>query len=154
MTVFICNSTAMPRKSCIIFRSSCLGVERVLRGYEGEDAMVRIPETRSAKLSRKALLTRKEQIGALLARLRRSEDELQAVRRPDQLDHAADLEAYDVLQALQSAEAIDLAEVEAALQRISMGTYGGCERCSGVVGEQRLWAVPQARFCMGCAAVR
>src|SRR5947207_1874035 len=116
--------------------------------------MVRIPETRSAKLARKVLLTRKEQIGTLVARLQRSEDELQAVRRPDQLDRAADVEAYDVLQALQSAEAIDLAEVEAALQRMSMGTYGRCERCSGAVGEQRLCAVPQARFCMGCAAVR
>ena len=110
-------------------------------------------EVARAKKERPAELL-KEQISALVARLRRSEDELQAVRRPDQLDRATDLEAHDVFEALQSAEASDLAEVEAALQRMSMGTYGRCERCSGPVGEQRLWAVPQARFCMGCAAVR
>jgi len=126
-------------------------VERVLSEQEGEDAMARIPEIRSARLARKALLARKEQIGAVAARLERSEEELQAVRHPD---GAADLEAHDVLQALRSAETIDLAEVEAALLRISIGTYGRCERCSGPVGELRLWAVPQARFCMACMAVR
>jgi len=126
-------------------------VERFLRGQETEDAMVRVPEIRSARLARKALLARKEQIGAVAARLERSEEELQAVCHPD---GAADLEAHDVLQALRSAETIDLAEVEAALLRISIGTYGRCERCSGPVGELRLWAVPQARFCMACMAVR
>ena len=116
--------------------------------------MGRVPETRGARIARKALLARKERIAALAARLRRGEDELQAVRRPDQLDRAADLEEHEVLEALQTAEAGDLAEVEAALKRISMGTYGKCERCSGPIGELRLRAVPQARFCMGCVAVR
>jgi len=125
-----------------------------LRGQETEDAMVRVPEIRSARLARKALLARKEQIGVLAARLERSEEEQQAVRHPDQPDGGADLDAHDVLQALRSAEAIDLAEVEAALLRISIGTYGRCERCSGPVGELRLWAVPQARFCIGCMVVR
>ena len=115
--------------------------------------MGRIPETRSARLARKALLTRKEQIGALAVRLRHGEDAVLAVRHTDPLDRATDLEAHDVLEALQSAEASDLAEVEAALQRISLGTYGRCERCSGPIGELRLRAVPQTRFCMRCAAL-
>src|SRR5437762_4552793 len=58
-------------------------VERFLRGQETEDAMVRVPEIRSARLARKALLARKEQIGAVAARLERSEEELQAVCHPE-----------------------------------------------------------------------
>jgi len=115
--------------------------------------MGRLAETRGARLARKALLLRREQIGALSARLRRGEDELHA-RRPDPLDRAADLQPHDVLEALQAAEADDLAEVDAALQRIALGTYGRCERCGASIGELRLRAVPQARRCMSCAAAR
>ena len=115
--------------------------------------MRRLPETQGARVARKALLARKDQIGALSARLRRGEDELQG-RRPDPLDRAADLEPHDVLEALQAAEADDLAEVDAALQRIEAGTYGKCERCGSSIGELRLRAVPQARRCMSCAGAR
>jgi len=115
--------------------------------------MRRFPETRSAKLARKTLLARRDQIDLLSARLRREEDELQG-RRPDPLDRAKDLEAREVFQALQAAESGDLAEVDAALQRISLGTWGKCQRCGSTIGELRLRAIPQARCCMACAAAR
>ena len=115
--------------------------------------MRRFPETRSARLAREALLVRREQIGALSARLRRGEDELQG-RRPDPLDRAADLEPRDVFQALQAAEADDMAEIDAALKRISLGTWGKCEICGTAIGELRLRAIPQARRCVACAARR
>ncbi len=116
--------------------------------------MRRTEEARSAGFARRTLLARKNKIAALAAGLRRGEDELHAGRRPDQLDRAADLEAHDVLESLQAAEAHELAEIEAALQRISTGTYGTCERCSESIGELRLRAMPQARLCMVCAAQR
>ena len=115
--------------------------------------MRRFPETRSARLARKTLLARREQIDTLSARLRRGEDELQG-RRPDPLDRAADLETRDVFEALQTAEADDLAEIEAALKRISLGTWGACEICGTSIGELRLRAIPQARRCVACAARR
>ncbi len=46
----------------------------------------------------------------------------------------------------------ELAETQAALERIERGTYGRCESCGGAVGRQRLLALPAARYCIACAA--
>ena len=46
----------------------------------------------------------------------------------------------------------DLAETQAALERIEKGTYGRCESCGGAIGRQRLLALPATRFCIECAA--
>ncbi|WP_233583206.1 TraR/DksA family transcriptional regulator [Corallococcus sp. CA053C] len=45
----------------------------------------------------------------------------------------------------------EMEEVEAALVRIEEGRFGGCERCGGAIGRQRLLAVPEARCCLTCA---
>lgn len=45
----------------------------------------------------------------------------------------------------------ELAELDAALQRIERGLYGVCEECGGPIGRQRLKAVPEARRCLGCS---
>ncbi|CAM3345332.1 TraR/DksA family transcriptional regulator [Corallococcus sp. ZKHCc1 1396] len=50
-----------------------------------------------------------------------------------------------------SKERLELAEVEAALVRIDEDRFGGCEDCGGAIGRQRLLAVPEARYCLGCA---
>ncbi len=44
-----------------------------------------------------------------------------------------------------------LAEVDAALQRVDDGTYGVCERCGKQIPPERLEARPVARTCVGCA---
>ena len=46
----------------------------------------------------------------------------------------------------------ELAEIEEALARIEDGTFGSCLRCGGAIGRQRLRALPEARFCVSCAA--
>jgi len=43
-----------------------------------------------------------------------------------------------------------LAELEAALARLSNGRFGRCERCGGVVSATRLTRTPQARYCISC----
>ncbi|RKG69617.1 hypothetical protein D7W79_32825 [Corallococcus exercitus] len=48
----------------------------------------------------------------------------------------------------------ELEEVEAALERIAQGRFGGCEQCGGAIGRQRLLAVPEARCCLACADTR
>jgi DnaK suppressor protein len=116
-----------------------------------EAAMGGIADARGAGFARKALLARKRKLSALAAGLRRGKDELQAGRQPE-LDRAADLETHDVLERLQAVESRELAEIEAALKRLAMGTYGRCERCLTPVGPHRLQAVPEARLCMSCAA--
>jgi RNA polymerase-binding transcription factor DksA len=44
-----------------------------------------------------------------------------------------------------------LAEVDAALQRLDDGPYGVCERCRQPIPPARLEARPVARTCVGCA---
>jgi len=45
----------------------------------------------------------------------------------------------------------ELAEIDEALDRISEGSYGRCVACGGPMGLQRLRALPEARYCMGCS---
>ena len=45
----------------------------------------------------------------------------------------------------------ELAEIEAALQRIQEGRYGNCLSCGGPMGLQRLRAIPEARYCIACS---
>ena len=44
-----------------------------------------------------------------------------------------------------------LVEVRDALERLSTGSYGVCERCGGTIPAERLVARPVARTCVGCA---
>jgi DnaK suppressor protein len=41
-----------------------------------------------------------------------------------------------------------LGEITVALEKIDDGTYGTCEICGKPIGEQRLGAIPWARFCI------
>jgi DnaK suppressor protein len=43
-----------------------------------------------------------------------------------------------------------LKQVDAALERIRLKTFGLCERCGVPIGEKRLEALPFARFCITC----
>jgi RNA polymerase-binding transcription factor DksA len=45
-----------------------------------------------------------------------------------------------------------LADVDAALERLSAGTYGICDRCGQTISVSRLEAKPAARRCITCAS--
>jgi DnaK suppressor protein len=47
-----------------------------------------------------------------------------------------------------------LHEVDDALAKLDAGTYGSCESCGEPIGDNRLEAMPSARFCMSCASAR
>ncbi|MCE5267904.1 MAG: TraR/DksA C4-type zinc finger protein [Planctomycetaceae bacterium] len=47
-----------------------------------------------------------------------------------------------------------LEDVEAALGRIERGEYGNCEVCRQPISEERLDALPFARYCIACAQRR
>src|SRR3954463_85921 len=46
-----------------------------------------------------------------------------------------------------------LAEIDAAAERVSAGTYGICERCEKPISEARLSVLPSTRYCVECAAI-
>ncbi|MGI8459489.1 MAG: TraR/DksA C4-type zinc finger protein [Propionibacteriaceae bacterium] len=43
-----------------------------------------------------------------------------------------------------------LAEIEAAVERLSDGSYGTCERCAEAIASERLEVLPAARLCARC----
>jgi RNA polymerase-binding transcription factor DksA len=51
------------------------------------------------------------------------------------------------LSILERVEA-ELADIEHALRRLDEGTYGLCEACGQPIGDERLEAMPAARFCL------
>ena len=90
--------------------------------------------------ARSLLLNRREA-------LRRSQDDF----HPGSI-YISDDEAPTVV--LSARVARELAEVDAALGRIASGNYGTCVSCGGPLGLQRLRAIPEARFCLGCSGHR
>jgi RNA polymerase-binding protein DksA len=51
---------------------------------------------------------------------------------------------YSILERVEG----ELNNVEHALKRLDDGTYGTCEACGKPIGEERLAAMPAARFCL------
>ena len=53
-------------------------------------------------------------------------------------------------QILRSSATAALDEVDAALDRVSTGRYGICERCTQPIAHERLEILPMSRYCMRC----
>jgi len=69
--------------------------------------------------------------------------------------HPADLgsHSYEVdmgLDLIQNEEAL-IEEINAALRRLDEGTFGQCELCRQEISQDRLQALPYARWCVACA---
>jgi len=80
----------------------------------------------------------------------------EALRRPHGTDGAGGYAPDEVIPEAVIADRVarELAEVDAALSRIAQGNYGTCIACGGPLGLQRLRAIPEARFCLGCSGHR
>lgn len=77
-------------------------------------------------------------------RLERGDIDLIAERNPDGFDEA--------LRRLSDDSAREeLGEIDAALERMSVGVFGKCEHCAGPIPFERLETIPHTRFCVSCA---
>lgn len=65
-------------------------------------------------------------------------------------DRAARESEEQVARTLLASEGHLLAEANAAMARLSDGTFGVCERCKHPIAKVRLEAVPYARTCVRC----
>jgi len=65
-----------------------------------------------------------------------------------QLEPGAETLALEVAQSLLEQVRDELDDVDAALRRLDDGTYGLCEACGQPIGEERLAALPAARYCI------
>lgn len=67
-------------------------------------------------------------------------------------EEAADeVEEYSNRLPLEQSLEQSLRDVNAALEKLTQGAYGTCEKCSQEIQKERLFALPEARTCMKCA---
>ncbi len=65
-------------------------------------------------------------------------------------DMGTDLAEQEVALILTNMESNELAKIDAALERIRIGTYGICEVCGERIAEKRLALTPEAACCTEC----
>lgn len=105
----------------------------------------------------------KDHIETIRARLLANKAELQKrvstiyehARNPleqDSAEQAAQLGNVAVVSALETEAVSQIGEIDAALRRLDLGTYGICMSCGEPIGEARLIARPAATQCLDCAA--
>ena len=92
-------------------------------------------------------------VAALSAQLTGIVETASASSGDDEHDPEGQTIAFDRAQvaALLAAARHDLAEIEAARERVAAGTYGVCARCGRPIAPERLEARPAARTCVTCA---
>ena len=93
-----------------------------------------------------------------LASLTKDFAEVVAASRDSNADDEHDPEGATIafersqLDALAIQARDHLAEIDAAVARLQVGTYGVCERCGHLISDARLQARPVARTCIRCAS--
>ncbi|EAP97182.1 hypothetical protein JNB_16968 [Janibacter sp. HTCC2649] len=105
--------------------------------------------SRVLELDRRATL---ERLAALTDDFDRIVDSSRDSNADDEHDPEGATIAYERSQvdALIHQARVQLAEIEAALVRVSTDTYGRCEKCGHPIPKARLEARPTARTCVTC----
>jgi DnaK suppressor protein len=104
--------------------------------------------------AKEALLRRRNAIRRLYAKNAGDRQDMGEVVESDWPDRASDKETATMLDRLSEDEHRELIEIDAALRRISEGSFGKCESCGGAIGRLRLRALPETRLCITCSAER
>jgi DnaK suppressor protein len=113
------------------------------------------PTTMNSDEARTRLLTERARIEELrTAANRLTADAQEATERElsSAEQHPAELASETIgleidHSVLQHAD-LELEELEAAVIRVDVGSYGKCEACGNPISEARLEAIPTARFCI------
>jgi RNA polymerase-binding transcription factor DksA len=95
------------------------------------------------------LKARRDEINA---RLQKIDSDLGKQRPADSEERATESENDEVLEEFGSTGQTELKAIDAALSRISAGTFGTCVKCGDPISPERLEAVPYTPFCKTCAA--
>lgn len=100
--------------------------------------------------TRKAAL--ETRLADLTARLTEIGAELESHDAKDWEDLATEREGDEVLEHMGLSAQQEIRQIEAALRRITLGTYGECARCGVEITPERLDLLPYTPFCRDCAA--
>ena len=95
-----------------------------------------------------ALKARLSELRTLLAKV---DHDLHKPLPADSEDQAIELENHEALELIRKTETREIHQIEAALKRISEGTYGTCAKCGEPIDPRRLKALPTAATCISCS---
>lgn len=90
-------------------------------------------------------------LAELRARVAHLDAELHQPLSADWEEQATDMEVQDAVEGQERVALAEIRQVEAALSRLSAGTYGDCVDCGNAISPQRLAALPTAVRCIACA---
>lgn len=99
---------------------------------------------------RRLLEEKKASLSAEIAKTRSAEEETTEEATQDIADKAVSSYTREFLYSLTDGERTTLVQIDDALARIEMGTYGFCVNCGRPMTEKRLTAVPWAPYCLDC----
>jgi RNA polymerase-binding protein DksA len=106
------------------------------------------PEMNEHEEIAKALKARLSELRTLLAKV---DQDLHKPLPADSEDQAIELENQEALEVIKKTETREIHQIEAALNRISQGTYGTCAKCGETIDPRRLKALPTAAKCIPCS---
>lgn len=87
----------------------------------------------------------------LVAELQKIEDRLDDEPSKDWEDRSSERQGDEVLESLGTHDLSELRQIDAALERISDGSYGICAKCGNEISIERLEALPSTPLCRHCA---
>ncbi|HSM12934.1 MAG TPA: TraR/DksA family transcriptional regulator [Thermoanaerobaculia bacterium] len=96
------------------------------------------------------LLAKKTEILDLYRNDLRSGQESNDSPTEDIVDRANNAYSRELNFSISDAERTRLFEIDDALQRIDLGSYGRCAHCGQPIAAARLTAVPWAKYCVDC----
>lgn len=102
----------------------------------------------------------RDELERQLAKLEKSMTVTDEALKPVELDQGAvgrvsrmdSLQNQEIARGLREGESVKLALIQAALRRLTAGTYGVCTACGGDVALGRLFVFPEAGTCTSCGS--
>lgn len=96
------------------------------------------------------LIKRRDALRKALAGDLSSLKELRQQSSGDVVDIALDSAQDEINSQLAEVESRELTNIDNALEKIRLGAYGKCERCTASIPLARLQALPYATLCINC----
>lgn len=109
--------------------------------------------TKQIEELKEVLLDRKEMITSNINDTRQSIDSLKSTECNDEFDYAEVSSDSFKEGIIANQQLKELGEIEEALKRMDVGTYGICEMCDEAIAIGRLRAKPFAKFCTPCREI-
>ena len=103
-----------------------------------------------AKVHQKIRAHLEARLTELSSRVSEIDEDLREPGAQDFEEHATEAEGDEVLEGLGNAALEEIAQIQDALSRMELGTYGNCTSCGLQIPDARLEAVPFAAHCMDC----